>query len=191
MSGAGSEPFPVIIQVRRTTDILTAIAAGAITPLFVWAIPNYAWGLKPSNVGHGRGAMLFLLILHTVGWPGAVAIFAALAYYFGCLGAGAAWRLFNAGPALAADEAGVNFHPSLGPLNVPWDQVRSVRVESGRPTQIKVRLTRRFWSTSNVLWSDTVGLNYRAAGLSVHQLEDCAVRMRSLGHAHGMVGRRH
>jgi hypothetical protein len=95
-----------------------------------------------------------------------------LVVYLACLGLGGLWRLADRRPAIHADRDGLKFHPSIHSAPVSWNEVRSVRLTDALPPEVKISLTRRFWSPLAWLTSRSVSLNIIALGLTQREAQE-------------------
>lgn len=159
-------PSRVEIRTTRANDIALGLCALLLSPLWFWGVLGGTWHMTRDDM-RGRGEWFALPFYDVFGWRGVVAVTAVLAFWATCLGLGAAWRLWDQRSAVVADQDGIRFHPSLGPSNVPWSDIQSIRwVRGAAPPEIEIRLGRRFWSFWNWATSPRIRLNHIAIGLS-------------------------
>lgn len=74
------------------------------------------------------------------------AVAVLMAYACGAYGYGAAWRLLSPRPQMLATRSQIRFHPSLHPLPMTWQDVRSIDISEENPPKLVIRVRRRFWS---------------------------------------------
>jgi hypothetical protein len=170
------------IRTTRAFDLTIGACALLLAPLGIWGAGGGMWHVSRDSM-YGRGSWLAVPFYDTFGWRGVVVAVALLAFWMTCNGVGAAWRLWDRRPATLASEAGIQFHPSIGPSLVPWSDVSSIRwVANATPPEIEIRLSRRFWSPWNWATSPKVRFNHRAIGLSDAEAASRVRELRALMH---------
>jgi hypothetical protein len=104
--------------------------------------------------------------------------FGLFGFWLLCGGIGGIWRLVDRRPAIAADPVGVRFHPSICARSIPWNEVRYIQDVEGRPAQIRVGITRRFWSPFAWASATSIRLNRIAVGLSETQAREVVQKLK-------------
>jgi hypothetical protein len=172
---------PVVSAEVHTTithDVVLAVTGLSLGGLAVWAALFAFQTATPSDFDDMRGEIGLLAHIGPAGLQIPVAV---MAMWMLCTGGGSLWRLMIRTPAIAANDRGLRFHPSIGPTLVEWSDVQSIRWIAKRPGEIEVRLVRRIWSFWNWTSSRVVRINHTALGLSWKQAAATVKAMKAEG----------
>ena len=153
------------LRTRRVSDIAIAVIGVGLGALFVWSALDWSWTMSDGELRGLRGGAIVAAFRGVFGPAGLALVFGVIAFYLGCLGLGALWRLIDRRPAIAADGSGLYFHPSLHPAFVPWAKVVAIELTAASSPQFSIALADRFWSTFACFTARSIKLDAVVCGL--------------------------
>lgn len=166
------------IHTTKANDIVLTVVGWMIGLAFLWYAVIGVWGTTSDHFAGVRGEG-FIVVLFDVFGPWGFSLGSGLMALLPLsMGLGGSWRLWRPGPAVAAIDQGLRFHPSIGPTFIDWRQVETIRWTRKSPGRIEIRLHRRPWSLWNWTASRTIRFDHIAVGLSWKQAEAVVREMR-------------
>ena len=166
----------ITLRIRRSCDWAYVLVCGLGCPLFFWAAiwADFAEG---DFTGMKFEALVNLLfqIIGPIGFNIVAAIFAAVT---GAVAIGAVWRLRDPSPTLVAGPVALEFHRTIYHRAIPWNEIEAVRITSGRPTQLEIKLSHRIISFYKPLTSRSVQIPLMVTDWTYRQAEKNVREMR-------------